>query len=233
MIEKTEDAPLWESLKENTIAVERIAFIQVCSKVCITVAPLLWGDNDAVCGMPADKWSWLSSTEDTSMAISSEDPETNAHVRKYDIDLDEYNKTLDELEAEWYVNSPDTGNLFTLESNSTQAHFATSEANGMVPYSALRVLRSRDLYLNLMAYFHTLCEYYGHGFLETCFEHWLEETPLTTLDMPGFHGSQPNCLRGVFYISLNLYLLKMWNHRKKHLGPDLSGEDGGEHGHDN
>ena len=223
MIEKTEDAPLWESLKENSIAVERIAFIQVCTKVCIAVSPLLWGDYVAVCGMPADKWSWLSSTEDTSIAISSEDPETNAHVRKYDVDLDEYEKTLDELEAEWYVNSPDTGDLFTLESNSTQAHFATSEGSGNNRNSALRVLRSRDLYLNLIAYYHTLCEYYGQDFMETCFKNWLEETPLTTLDMPGFHGSQPKCLRGVFYISLNLYLLKMLNYRKKQLGKDISG----------
>ncbi len=219
MIEKTEDTPIWNNLKENSIAIERLLFILVCSKVCIAVSPLLWGDNDAFCGVPADKWSWLSSEYDVSMVSNSDDPETKAHIQKYGVDIDEYNKVLEKLETQWYVDSSDTGNLFTLEKNSTHAEFATGEPKNFTPGGdAIRILRSRDLYDILLSYYSSLSSTYGKSLFETSAELWLSQTPTNVMDMPGFRGSQPNCLRGVLYISLNLYLLKMKNLKIKLLG---------------
>ena len=222
MIEQTEDTVLWENLKENSLSSDRLLFILVSTKVMLCVSPLLWGNNDAVLGIPSDKYGWLSADDDLSMAVDPNDLETNAHLKKYDIDIDEYNNVLESLETQWYVDSPDTGKLFEQETNNPDTRFETGEPETHSPGGdPVRIIRSKQLYERLLTYFSSLSTSHGKSVFESAIELWLQEMPIATMDMPGFRGSQSWCLRGVMYISLNLYLLKMKNLKIKNLGSEL------------
>jgi len=237
MIQETEDTILWENLKENTMAVDQLMFILVMTKVMICVSPLLSGKNDAVLGIPADKWGWLSNEEDTHTPSSftnnksysngellkvHDDFDLKEHTEKYGVNIDEHNKVLERLELQNYINSPETGKVFDGETFSSHAEFAVGNPKEFSPGGdPLRILRSKNLYDKLLIYYALLSSTYGKTFFEAAAESWVDQTPIATMDMPGFHGSQSWCLRGVLYISLNLYLLKMENLKIKNEGPTL------------
>ena len=233
MIEQIEDTVLWENLKENSLSTDRLLFILVSTKVLICVSPLLWGNNDAVLGIPSDKYGWMSLNDDLSMAVHPDDPVTSAHLQKYNIDVDEYMSIVEELEKVQYLAGSISTESFEentdirfedthSETDLTKVSYGVGEPKQRTPGGdPIRIIRSKQLYEKLLTYYSSLSATYGASTLQSAIELWLQEIPTTIMDMPGFRGSQPWCLRGVLYISLNLYLLKAENYRIKNLGPEI------------
>ena len=233
MIEQIEDTVLWKNLKENSLSSDRLLFILVSTKVMICVSPLLWGNNDAVLGIPSDKYGWMSLNEDLSMSLHPDDPVTSAHLQKYNIDVDEYMSIVEELEKVQYLEG--SGSTESFEENTdirfenknpehdlTNVSFATGDPKIRTPGGdSIRIIRSKQLYEKLLIYYSSLSTTYGASTFQSAIELWIQEIPTTIMDMPGFRGSQSWCLRGVLYISLNLYLLKEENYRIKNLGPEI------------
>ena len=233
MIQETEDTILWENLKENSIATDRLLYILVTTKVIICVSPLLWGNNDAVLGIPSDKYGWLSADDDLTMAVHPDDPVTSAHLQKYNIDVDEYNNILGSLEEVQYLEGSKSTESFeentdigfenkNSENDLTRVGYGFGDPKLRTPGGdPIRIIRSKQLYEKLLTYYSSLSTTYGGSTFQSAIELWLQEIPTTIMDMPGFRGSQSWCLRGVLYISLNLYLLKAENYRKKQMGPEI------------
>jgi hypothetical protein len=234
MIKQIEDTVLWENLKENSLSTDRLLFILVSTKVLICVSPLLWGSNDAVLGVPSDKYGWLSSEYDTTMSTNFEQPETKQYLEKYNIDINEYNNILESLEKVQYLQGSVISEAYEENStvrftgtdvgsdNAEKIHWGVGEPKGRTPGGdPVRIIRSKQLYDQLLTYYASLSNTYGASVLESAIELWIQEMPTTTMDMPGFRGSQSWCLKGAMYISLNLYLLKMKNLKIKNLGPEL------------
>ena len=233
MIQETEDTILWENLKENSIATDRLLYILVTTKVIICVSPLLWGNNDAVLGIPSDKYGWLSAEYDLTMAVHPDDPVTSAHLQKYNIDVDEYNNILGSLEEVQYLEGSKSTESFeentdigfenkNSENDLTRVGYGFGDPKLRTPGGdPIRIIRSKQLYEKLLTYYSSLSTTYGGSTFQSAIELWLQEIPTTIMDMPGFRGSQSWCLRGVLYISLNLYLLKAENYRIKNLGPEI------------
>ena len=233
MIQETEDTILWENLKENSIATDRLLYILVTTKVIICVSPLLWGNNDAVLGIPSDKYGWLSAEYDLTMAVHPDDPETSVHLQKYNIDVDEYMSIVEELEKVQYLEGSKSTESFeentdigfenkNSENDLTRVSYGFGDPKIRTPGGdPIRIIRSKQLYEKLLTYYSSLSTTYGGSAFRSAIELWLQEIPTTIMDMPGFRGSQSWCLRGVLYISLNLYLLKAENYRKKQMGPEI------------
>ena len=233
MIQETEDTILWENLKENSIATDRLLYILVTTKVIICVSPLLWGNNDAVLGIPSDKYGWLSAEYDLTMAVHPDDPETSVHLQKYNIDVDEYMSIIEELEKVQYLEGSKSTESFeentdigfenkNSENDLTRVSYGFGDPKIRTPGGdPIRIIRSKQLYEKLLTYYSSLSTTYGGSTFQSAIELWLQEIPTTIMDMPGFRGSQSWCLRGVLYISLNLYLLKAENYRKKQMGPEI------------
>ena len=233
MIQETEDTILWENLKENSIATDRLLYILVTTKVIICVSPLLWGNNDAVLGIPSDKYGWLSAEYDLTMAVHPDDPETSVHLQKYNIDVDEYMSIVEELEKVQYLEGSKSTESFeentdisfenkNSENDLTRVGYGFGDPKLRTPGGdPIRIIRSKQLYEKLLTYYSSLSTTYGGSTFQSAIELWLQEIPTTIMDMPGFRGSQSWCLRGVLYISLNLYLLKAENYRIKNLGPEI------------
>ena len=174
MIEKIEDTPLWEKLKNNTLGDSTNLFILVNTKVKLSM-------SQGYCNLPP--------IGDQDLEDISEDLSEDSSYNK-----DDYKTARDNF-SDSFNNLP---------------------VSFQIP-SILHAMGQQTIYKQLLDYYETLSLTYDADYITLCFKDWMNQLPVEILNTSDGSGIQEStqswdvCMAYVFYISLNLYLLKKEN----------------------